>query len=223
MRVEVRNSALCGLFSQFNETNEIMLIPNRLCFYYEHILRQDLLLKLNCSNIMEIPRIHKIVMMSQVPTGYVQNMSLALESLCGQKCVQRIKTLRSERLSPINKVRANAAHLKKTRCASLSLRTTEGQKHDRASLCTGCLRKGMMYSFLDKLLILLSFYDCTIKFQLNSIQLTIDTNLLRLFPEIQNYFEWFENVQTLQVTLITSAKTEIETRLLWTGLLQKEV
>jgi hypothetical protein len=45
---------------------------------------------------------------------------------------------------------------------------------------------------------------------------------VRLFPEIQNHFEFFESVQNLQVILVTSALSENETKLLWTGLLQKE-
>jgi ribosomal protein L5 len=41
-----------------------MFTPNRLRFHYENLLRQDLLLKLNYANIMEVPRLCKIIVVS---------------------------------------------------------------------------------------------------------------------------------------------------------------
>jgi ribosomal protein L5 len=48
-------------------------------------------------------------------------------------------------------------------------------------------------------------------------------SLLRLFPEIQNHFEIFEHIQGFDVTIVTSANTQDETFILWSGFLQKEV
>lgn len=53
---------------------------------YASILRPDLLLKLNCKNIMEVPRINKVLVVSQVQTGGRRSeATLALEMLCAQK------------------------------------------------------------------------------------------------------------------------------------------
>ena len=74
-----------------------------------------------------------------------------------------------------------------------------------------------MYHFLEKLITILCFHDYKTQIQANTIQLTLKANLLRLFPEIQHYIELFETVQNVQVIIFTSARTEKETRLLWTG------
>ena len=59
---------------------------NRIRYYYENILRYDLLLKLNYKNIMEVPQIRKIIIYAfRVPYNNVKNVSLALEIICGQK------------------------------------------------------------------------------------------------------------------------------------------
>jgi ribosomal protein L5 len=80
-----------------------------------------------------------------------------------------------------------------------------------------------MYNFLEKLITIISFYDYSVKIQKNSIQLSMATSLLRLFPEIQNHFEIFEHIRGFDVTIVTSAKTQDETFILWSGFLQKEV
>jgi ribosomal protein L5 len=48
-------------------------------------------------------------------------------------------------------------------------------------------------------------------------------SLLRLFPEIQNHFEIFEHIRGFDITIVTSANTQDETFILWSGFLQKEV
>jgi ribosomal protein L5 len=85
------------------------------------------------------------------------------------------------------------------------------------------LRGRSMYNFLEKLVTVISFHNYPVKIQKNSIHLTMKMNLLRLFPEIQNHFEIFEHLRGFHVTLVTSAKTQNETSILWSGFLQKEV
>jgi ribosomal protein L5 len=59
---------------------------NRIRYYYENILRYDLLLKLNYDNIMQVPQICKIIILAyRVPYNNVKSVSLALEIICGQK------------------------------------------------------------------------------------------------------------------------------------------
>jgi hypothetical protein len=90
-----------------------------------------------------------------------------------------------------------------------------------------------MYNFLEKLItVLTASYDYKIQFKARGspgkarsqeVQITLSNREVRLFPEIQNHFEFFECFQSVQVTLVTSASTEKETRLIWTGLQQKEI
>ena len=70
-----------------------MNISNKLCFHYQYILRSDLLLKLNYSNIMEIPHLTKVMILSQVPYESIKQVSLALEIISGQKFIQTESSL----------------------------------------------------------------------------------------------------------------------------------
>jgi hypothetical protein len=80
--------------------------------------------------------------------------------------------------------------------------------------------------------------DLLIKINGNIIELTIASNILRFFPEIQNLrlssFQFgstdremvgdpFFSVQNLTIQIVTSATNQEETCLLWTGLFQKEI
>jgi len=86
-----------------------------------------------------------------------------------------------------------------------------------------------MYNFLEKLISLPSLAqlesirsnDSKIQIQGKEVQITLSNREVRMFPEIQNHFEFFESLHTLQIKVITSARNEEETRLLWTGLQQK--
>nr|YP_010736393.1 ribosomal protein L5 [Zygnema circumcarinatum]QKQ14722.1 ribosomal protein L5 [Zygnema circumcarinatum]WEL36366.1 ribosomal protein L5 [Zygnema circumcarinatum] len=181
-----------------------MLSLNRLRFHYEHVLRQDLLCKYNYANIFQIPQLSKMLIVAQVSSESVKQVTLAFEIVCGQKIVKtEFSQLRSSRVNKWVSLRA------KTKQPTYLVRT--------------CLRAESMYNLIDKLVTLLCFHDFAIQIQANAIQLTIKPILLRLFPEIQNHFELFENAQSVQIILVTSAQTEQETRLLWTGLYQKEV
>lgn len=175
---------------------------NRFRFHYEHVIRQDLLLKLNYDNIFLVPRIEKVVLVSKVPREYKQ-VPLALEMICGQKA-QQIESL-GQPTSRVNK------------------KLTFRAKQPSYLLVRTCLRADVMYTFCEKLVTILCFYDSNVQIQSNMIQLTIGSNLLRLFPEVQNHFELFSSANSVQVIIVTSAKTEQETRLVWTGLNQKEL
>ena len=227
-----------------------MNISNKLCFHYQHILRSDLLLKLNYSNIMEIPHLTKVMILSQVPYESIKQVSLALEIISGQKFIQtessllqsnpmsrRIKhafdvssssqtknqarQLTSQNaVSSMPKERKKGSFFLSKNKNELNSYNTQFQK-ETDYLVRCCLRLEIMYHFLEKLITILCFHDYKTQIQANTIQLTLKANLLRLFPEIQHYIELFETVQNVQVIIFTSARTEKETRLLWTGFLQK--
>jgi ribosomal protein L5 len=207
------------------------MFTSRLRFHYEHILRKDLLLKGQYANIMEVPRLAKAHIAQAKPkrlaqpsggkptsavsttaNGDVQNASLALEMICGQKCVTAVETtLTGGR-------RVKASQLQK----SVSAGSKGGFKLQLNSILRSCLRAQMLYNFLEKLITIIALYEFKLQINTKAIHLHLGTNLLRLFPEIQNNFEMVSSAQSVNVIIVTSAKSARETRLLWTGLLQEE-
>jgi ribosomal protein L5 len=212
---------------------------NRIRYFYENILRYDLLLKLNYNNIMQVPQIAKIIIQAYgVPYKEVQNASLAIEIIGGQKvsCIilPDLLGLHSTSFRPAKKNwrRSHAAgHSGKGRSDS-----RRGDRHlsilqSQSTLLYCSLRARTMYNFLEKLISLPSLAelesirsnDSKIQIQGQEVQITLSNRELRMFPEIQNHFEFFESLHTVQIKVITSARNEEETRLLWTGLQQKEI
>ncbi|BFI07444.1 hypothetical protein MPTK1_2g12110 [Marchantia polymorpha subsp. ruderalis] len=61
---------------------------NRLEFHYNQVIRPDLLLKINYENIMEVPRLCKIIVVPKAPSNFIKNVKLAMEIVCGQKFIQ---------------------------------------------------------------------------------------------------------------------------------------
>jgi ribosomal protein L5 len=176
-----------------------MFTPNRLRFHYENLLRQDLLLKLNYANIMEVPRLCKIIVVPKAPSNLIRNVKLTMEIICSQKFTQTQNKNSTGRLFRFNKFVLNQKSKKST------------------------LRSHTMYNFLEKLVTIISFYDYPIKIQRNSIQLSMAMSLLQLFLEIQNHFEILEHIRGFDITIVTSANTQDETFILWSGFLQKKV
>ena len=65
-----------------------MFTPNRLRFHYKNLLRQDLLLKFNYANIMEFPRLCKIIVVPKAPFKLIENVKLTMVIVCVQKFIQ---------------------------------------------------------------------------------------------------------------------------------------
>ena len=64
-----------------------MMFP--LHFHYEDVLREDLLLKMNHTNVMEVPGLFEIRLVTKSTSdAKIQFGKLAMEILCGQKCIQ---------------------------------------------------------------------------------------------------------------------------------------
>jgi ribosomal protein L5 len=197
---------------------------NRFRYHYEYIVRQDLLLKLNYPNIMQVPRLCEINISSRVSFDDVKSVSLALEILCGQKFIERISPTENTRHTLYAIPRRSSRQAPAFQKGSSKLGYKSSSKLQSTNfrwLETSLRAPHSMYNFLEKFITALAFYDYTITIHGNTIQITIGTQV-RLFPEIQNHFEFFENAHNLQVRIITSALSEKETQLLWTGFLQKE-
>jgi hypothetical protein len=50
----------------------------------------------------------------------------------------------------------------------------------------------------------------------------METEFCEFSPELEDHFEIFEHIRGFNVTIITSANTQDETLLLWSGFLQKD-
>lgn len=188
---------------------QLMFTPNRLRFHYENVLRQDSLLKPNHANIMEVPRSCEIIVIPKAPSDLIKNVKLAMEIVCGQEFIQTRSRGSTGKSFRFNKFVLSPESERDTGYVTYLARST--------------LRGHIMYIFSEKPVTIMSFYNYPVKIQKNSIQLSISTELLRLFPEIQNHFEIFEHIRGFHVTIVTSANTLDETILSWSGFLQKEV
>ncbi len=141
-----------------------MFTPNRLCFHYENLLRQDLLLKLNYANIMEVPRLCKIIVVPKAPYNLIRNVKLTMEIICSQKFTPTQNRNSIGRSSQFNKFVLNRKSKKNTEYVTYLARST--------------LRGHTTYNFLEKLVTIISLYDYPVKIQRNSIQLSMAMSLL---------------------------------------------
>ena len=155
---------------------------------------------------MAVPRLCKIIVVPKAPSSFIKNVKLAMEIVCGQKFIQTRSKSSAGKSFRFNKFVLNQESKKET--------------GDVTHLARSTLRGHIMYNFL---VTIISFYDYPVKIRKNSIQLSMATSLLRLFPEIQDHFEIFEHIRGFDVTIVTSANTQDETVILWSGFLQKEV
>lgn len=175
-------------------------------FHYEDVLRQDLLLKLNYANVMEVPGLCEIRVVPKAPSDFIfKNGKLAMEISCGQKFIQtqRGSTGKSFQSNPF-----------------LGSNKDKGYVSDLARQST--LRGHGMSNFLVRILTVMSILDFLVEMRENSIQFSMETEFCELSPELENHFEIFEHIRGFNVTIVTSANTQDETLLLWSGFLQKD-
>lgn len=205
-------------------------IPSRIHYFYENILRNDLLLKLNCLNTMEVPRLNTVIVLTNnISQNNIKNTSLALEIISGQKaCCSIFSNSGSLHFSNFSS-RTNHSGRNPQRKKTLYTKLNYNSQIQLTSIMCS-LRSRLMYNFLEKLLSFLidsrtvsnSLNHFKIKINASEIQINLHSRELRLFPEIQNHFELFENFQRAQIKIITSAKNEKDAKLLWAGLEQKK-
>lgn len=177
-----------------------MMLP--LHFHYEDVLRQDLLLKQNHDNIMQIPGLFEIKLAPKagsdlkIPIG-----KLAMEILSGQ----RFKEAKSD---PFAKARKSS-------------RTNPfigaGKDSSTAFAQPTILRGHAMYNFLVRMLTVMSMLDSRAEIRENTIKFFMETEFCEFSPELEDHFEIFEQIRGFNVTVVTSADTKEETSLLWSG------
>lgn len=179
----------------------------QLQFHYEDISRQEPLLKLNYTNVMEVPGSSEIRVVPKEPYDFrSKNGKLAMEILRGQKLIQtRGSTGKSFRSNPF-----------------LESNKDKGYVSDLAREST--LRGHSMFHFFFKIIIgiVLSFLNSPGEIRKNSIQFPMETEFFEFFPELADHFEIFSNTLGFHVTIVTSAKTQDETLPPWSGFLRKK-
>lgn len=176
-----------------------------LYFHYEDVSRQDPLLKPNHANVMEVPGSCKIRVVPKAAPS-IKNGKLAMEISCGQKLIQtqRASTGKSFRSNPFLG----------------SNKDKKGYVSDLARQST--LRGHGMSNFLVRISTVMSLLDSAVEIRENSIQFSMETEFCELSPELEDHFEIFEHIREFNVTIVTSANTQDETLLPWSGFLQKD-
>jgi ribosomal protein L5 len=181
---------------------EAMMLP--LHFHYEDVLREDLLLKLNHTNIMEIPGLFEIRLVPKSASDFKPQIgNLAMEILCGQKFIQTEggPAGKSSRTNPLYGANQDAA-------GGIA----------RPSV----LRGHGMYNFLVRMLTVMSMLDSKVEVKENTIKFFMETEFCEFSPELEDHFEIFEHMRGFNVTVVTSASTKEVTSLLWSGLMLKD-
>ena len=184
-----------------NKKSTNVLYKLRIDTYYREIVSQDLIYKQNYHNVMELPKIEKIVINS-TSKSFVEDRKnitpvfLGLEMICGQ----RLKINTAEKSIAGFKIR-------------------QGQTIG----CKVTLRKHSVFYFLEKLLyaILPRFTNFT-----GLIHTLFDSqgnynlglNDLLLFPELEAQFELFENLRGIDLSFVMQKKSKHENVLLLTAL-----
>jgi large subunit ribosomal protein L5 len=173
----------------------------RIQSYYREIISQDLIYKQNIHNIMQLPSIEKMVINS-TSKSFIEDRKnitptlLGLEMICGQK----LKISVAEKSIAGFKIR-------------------QGQTIG----CKVTLRKDSIYSFLDKLTLVIlprlsNFTALTLESFDRQANYTIGLNDLLLFPELETQFELFENLKGIDISFVMRKKNKYENLLLLTAL-----
>ncbi|KAM5583901.1 large ribosomal subunit protein uL5m [Rosa sericea] len=162
-------------------------------FHYEDVLRQDMLLKMNYDNVMQVPRLCELKLLSKAP----EIGKIAMEISGGQKFLtQKDKDLTAKGFRGANLVSHRARQ------------TT--------------LRSFGMSNFLVRSLTVMSLLSSPVQIRKNFIQFSMETEFIESSPELEDHFEIFEQIKGFNVTIVTSASTKDEASLLWSGFLQKD-
>lgn len=175
-------------------------------FHYEDVSRQDPLLKLNHTNVMEVPGSCEIRVVPKAPYDFIiKNGKLAMEIPRGQKLIQtqRGSTGKSFRSNPF-----------------LESNKDKGYVSDLARQST--LRGHGMSNFAVRISTVMSLLDSPVEIRENSMQFSMETEFCSFSPELEDHFEIFEHIIGFNVTIVTSANTQDETLPPWSGFLQKD-
>ncbi|KAL6200038.1 hypothetical protein ACLB2K_029820 [Fragaria x ananassa] len=164
-------------------------------FHYEDVLRQDMLLKMNYDNVMQVPRLSELKLLSKSP----EIGKIAMEISGGQKFLtQKDKDLTAK-----------------------GFKNAKGKEVSHRARQTTLRRIGMS-NFLVRSLTVMSLLSSPVQIRKNFIQFSMETEFIESAPELEDHFEIFEHIKGFNVFIVSSAKTKEEASLLWSGFLQKD-
>lgn len=175
-------------------------------FHYEDVLRQDLLLKLNYANVMEVPGLCEIRLVPKAASDFrILFGKLAMEMTCGQRFFQKKRAFQAGKSFRSNRSEKDTGYV--SDFARKSALRGHGMSH-----------------FLVRILTVMSlFYSGVYEvIRENSILFSMETEFCEFSPELEDHFEIFEHLRGFNVTIVTSANTKDETLLLWSGFLLKD-
>lgn len=169
--------------------------------YYKIVVSHDLLLKQMYKNVMEIPQLKKITLSTSSKfivkdKRYMIPHLVALEYGSGQKLQQKR--------------------------ALQSIATFKVRKNQLLG-CTVTLRGEKMFAFFEKFIKILlprlrEFQTLNKDSRLDVNSLNVGINNFLLFPECENYFEFFEFLAGFNINCRISTKDKHDLILLCTGL-----
>jgi len=160
--------------------------------YYQTIIKHDLTNAFIYNNIKQVPKLKTIVLNFGLKTSNFKQLTsslLALELISSKKSI-----------------------LTKSKCVNIILKIKKGNPVG----CKVVLSKNIMYSFYLKLII---FVLPKIKqLQTNQNQknfksknaVSISVKNSFLFNELENHYQFFKNIPTLNITLITNINSQEE-------------
>ena len=173
---------------------------NRLKEHYEDVIRPDLLSKYNYKNVMEIPKIVKMVVHMtykniSVDKNHINPTHLVLQLVTGQKAF------------PI-----------KAKKSMASFKTRKGMPVG----CKVTLRNSMMYYFLDRLITILfprirDFQGISMKSFDERGNYSLGIKDFLAFQEIEKDYDLFDNIYGMDIVIVTTAKTNSEAKTLLSG------
>ncbi len=173
----------------------------RIDSYYREIIAQDFIYKQNYHNVMELPKIEKLVINS-TSKSFVEDRKNIIPTLFGLQIIsgQKCKVSTAEKSIAGFKIR-------------------QGQTIG----CKVTLRKQSISQFLDKYIyVILPRFSNFTGYTLESFDkqgnYTIGLNDLLLFPELETQFELFENLGGIDLSFIMCKKNKYENLLLLTAL-----
>lgn len=174
----------------FNDKNyKKFIYLNRYHMHYKNNVCPDLIYKQNLKNLFEIPKIKKII------------LNITYKTIINDK-KHIIPGLFSLELISGQKLKWTVAHKS---IASFKLRENQiiGCKVD--------LQNTQMYSFLEKLVTIIlprirNFTGISMKSFDQHRNLSIGLSEILVFSELENYFEFFESLKGIEITIVTNGK-----------------
>lgn len=165
------------------KSGKAMMFP-----HYEDVLRQDLLLKLNHANVMEVPGLFEIRLVPKAASDF----RIPFSKWKFLDCQRFIQTQRGPYFQAGKSFRSNPF---------LGSEKDTGYVSDFAR--QSVLRGHGMYHFLVRILTVMSMLDSPVEIRENSIKFFMETEFCEFSPELEDHFEIFEHIRGFNVTIVT--------------------